>query len=136
MFEKEVINMTGYVDKIEEITEANSNFRKVVFTGKHSQLVVMSIKPGEDIGKEVHDNVDQFFRIEEGVGEIEINGEKTQVSDGFGIVVPAGAEHNLSNTSESEDLKLYTIYSPANHPEGTIHVTREEAMEAEEHEHH
>ena len=95
----------------------------------------MSLKPGEDIGKEVHPNVDQFFRIEEGEAKVVIDGKEKEAKEDFAIIVPAGSEHNLINTSEDKDLKLYTIYSPANHPEGTVHKTREEAMEAEEHEH-
>lgn len=128
--------MTGYVGKIEKITEDNSFFRQVVYTGKYEQLVVMCLKPGEDIGLEVHDTVDQFFRIEEGRGKVIMNDEETDFEDGFGIIVPAGTKHNIVNTSQTEDLKLYTIYSPPNHPDGTIHKTREEAMEVEEHEHH
>lgn len=127
--------MTGFVDDIEKLTKENSSFRKVLFTGKHSQLVLMSLKPGEDIGLEVHDNVDQFFRVDAGEGEVLIDGEKTQIHDGFAVVVPAGHEHNIVNTGVTE-LKLYTIYSPPNHPEGTVHETREEAMKAEEEHHH
>lgn len=127
--------MTGYVGKIEEITEQNSFFRQVIYTGKHAQLVVMCLKPGEEIGKEVHGSVDQFFRIEEGEGKVVMNGEETVFSEGFGIIVPAGTEHNLINTSQIKDLKLYTIYSPPNHPDGTVHKTKEEAMKAEEEEH-
>jgi len=128
--------MIGYVGKIEEETENNSFFRKVIFTGKHEQLVVMCLKPGEDIGVEVHDTVDQFFRIEEGEGKVIMNGEEASFEEGFGIIVPAGTEHNIVNTSQTEELKLYTIYSPPNHPEETVHKTREEAMKAEEHDHH
>ncbi len=127
--------MTGFVDDIEKLTLENENFRKVLFTGKYCQLVVMSLLPGEDIGMEVHETVDQFFRIDAGTGKVIMNGEETQFSDGYTIVVPAGTQHNLINTSETEVLKLYTIYSPPNHPDGTIHTTKAEAMEAEEHEH-
>lgn len=127
--------MKGYLDNIEKVTKENKNFRKVLFTGEFSQLVVMSLRPGEDIGKEVHPNVDQFFRIEEGVAKVVIDGEEKEAKEDFAIIVPAGSEHNLINTSENKDLKLYTIYSPVNHPEGTVHKTREEATEAEEHEH-
>lgn len=127
--------MKGYLDDIEKVTKENKNFRKVLFTGEFSQLVVMSLKPGEDIGKEVHPNVDQFFRIEEGEAKVVIDGEEKEAREDFAIIVPAGSEHNLINTSKDKDLKLYTIYSPANHPEGTVHKTREEAMGAEEHEH-
>lgn len=124
-------NLTGFIDDIEKLTKENNNFRKVLFTGKYSQLVVMCLKPGEDIGLETHDNVDQFFRVDEGKGEVVMDGQKSEISDGFAVVVPAGSEHNIVNTGEAE-LKLYTIYSPANHPEGTVHKTREEAMKAEE----
>lgn len=128
--------MVGYIDNIEDRTKENSSFRKVLFTGSHMQLVVMSLKPGEDIGEEVHDTVDQFFRVEEGEAKVVMDGEEHVVEEDMVIIVPAGAKHNVINTSQSEDLKLYTIYSPANHPEGTEHVTREEAMEAEDHHHH
>ena len=126
--------MNGFIDDIEKLTKENNFFRKVLFTGKHSQLVVMSLKPGEEIGLEVHDNVDQFFRVDEGEGEVTIDGKKSQIKDGFAVVVPAGSEHNIVNTGDT-DLKLYTIYSPPNHPDGTIHKTYQEAMEAEEHHH-
>jgi len=126
--------MTGFVDDIEEKTENNTNFRQVLFTGKYAQLVVMNLKPSEEIGMEVHPNVDQFFRFEKGEGKVIINSEEHMVSDGFAVVVPAGAEHNVINTSTTEELKLYTIYSPPNHPDGTIHKTKEEAIGAEKHE--
>ena len=124
--------MTGYVGNIEEITEQNSSFRKVVYTGNNLQLVAMSLKPGEDIGEEIHPKVDQFFRIEEGEGKIVMNGEETPFKDGFAIVVPSGTTHNLFNTSQTEELKLYTIYAPANHIDGIEHVTKEDAMADEE----
>ena len=123
--------MSLFVDNIEKITLENTNFRKVLATNEHSQLVVMSLKPMEDIGMEVHPSVDQFFRIDKGQGKVVMNGVEYNFSEGFAIVVPAGTEHNVINTSETEDLKLYTIYSPANHPDGTIHATKEEAMNAE-----
>ena len=128
--------MPIFVDNIEELTLSNNNFRKVLSTNGHSQLVVMSLKAGEDIGMEVHNNVDQFFRIDSGQGKVIANGEEFEVSDGFAIVIPAGTEHNVINTSETEDLKLYTIYSPANHPDGTVHVTKAEAEEYEKAHHH
>lgn len=128
--------MTGFVDNIEELTLSNSNFRKVLFTGKHCQLVVMSIKPGEDIGEEVHDNVDQFFRVDAGKGKLVMEGKEYEITDGFAIVVPAGTLHNIINTSDTEDLKLYTVYAPANHPDGTIHATKAEADEYEREHHH
>lgn len=120
--------MTGYVGKIEELTLANSFFRQVIFTAQYSQLVLMSLKPLEEIGMEMHANVDQFFRIEKGQGKVVMNGEESVISDGFAIVVPAGTQHNLINTSQTEELKLYTIYSPPNHPDGKIHKTKAEAM--------
>lgn len=125
----------GYIDNIEEKTQENSNFRQVLYTGKHMQLVVMSLKPGEDIGEEVHDTVDQFFRIEEGEAKFIIDGVESLVKEDMIAIVPAGSLHNVINNSSTDDLKLYTIYSPANHPEGTIHATKEEAMLAEEAEH-
>jgi mannose-6-phosphate isomerase-like protein (cupin superfamily) len=124
--------MVGYIDNIEEKTQANSYFRQVVFTGAHSQLVLMSLLPSEDIGTEVHPNVDQFFRIESGHGKVIMNGEEHEFFDGSAIVVPAGTEHNLINLSGTDPLKLYTIYSPANHPDGKIHKTKAEAMADEE----
>ncbi|PKN02859.1 cupin domain-containing protein [Candidatus Dojkabacteria bacterium HGW-Dojkabacteria-1] len=127
--------MKGYVDNIEDRTKENSSFRKVLFTGTYMQLVVMSLKPGEDIGEEVHDNVDQFFRVEEGEAKVIIGGEEHIVDEDMVIIVPAGSLHNVINVSETETLKLYTIYAPSNHPENTEHVTKEEAMLAEE-EHH
>lgn len=126
--------MTGYIADIEKETKENTNFRKVLFTGPQSQLVVMSLKPGEDIGEEVHNNIDQFIRVEEGEGKAVLNGEETVIKDDWAIVVPAGAKHNVINTSQDKDLKLYTIYSPAEHKDGTIHKTKEEAM-ADEHDH-
>jgi mannose-6-phosphate isomerase-like protein (cupin superfamily) len=128
--------MVGYVDNIEEKTLTNTFFREVLFTGKYAQLVVMSLLPNEEIGMEVHNTVDQFFRVEKGQGKVVMNGEEHEIKDGSAIIVPAGTEHNIINTSASEELKLYTIYSPPNHPEGTIHKTRAEAMAAEEEEHH
>jgi len=125
--------MAGYVDNIEKQTLENSNFRKVLFTGPKSQLVVMSLKPGEDIGEEVHSDVDQFLRIEKGKGKVVLDGEETNVEDDWAIVVPAGTKHNLINTSK-EELKLYTIYTPPEHKDGTIHKTKKEAM-ADEHDH-
>lgn len=126
--QKEVIVMTGFVKNIEETTLKNCYFREVLFTGEHTQLVVMSLKPLEEIGMEVHPKVDQFFRVEKGIGKVVMNGEKSEISNGTALVVPAGTEHNIINTSDDEELKLYTLYSPPNHPKGTIHKTKEEAM--------
>jgi len=124
--------MIGYVDNIEAKTLANTFFREVLFTGKYAQLVVMSLLPNEEIGMEVHQAVDQFFRVEKGQGKVIMNGEEHGVKDGSAIIVPAGTEHNVVNTSSSEPLKLYTIYSPPNHPDGTIHKTKAEATTDEE----
>jgi len=121
-----------YVGNIEEVTEQNSNFRKVVFTGHHLQLVAMSLKPGEDIGEEVHPKVDQFFRIEKGEGKVIMDGQEQMFTEGFAIVVPSGTYHNIVNTSSTEDLKLYTIYTPANHIDGIVHVTKEDALNDKE----
>uniref|UniRef100_A0A7C4M232 Cupin domain-containing protein n=1 Tax=candidate division CPR3 bacterium TaxID=2268181 RepID=A0A7C4M232_UNCC3 len=120
--------MKGFNANIEKDTLENSNFRKVLYTGKNSQLVLMSLKPGEDIGMEIHPENDQFFRFEKGEGKAIIDGNEYSLADGSVIVVPAGAEHNIINTSDSEDLKLYTIYSPAHHKDGIIRATKEEAM--------
>ena len=124
--------MIGYVNNIEEKTLANTFFREVLFTGKYAQLVVMSLLPNEEIGMEAHQTVDQFFRIEKGQGKVIMNGEEHEIKDGSAIIVPAGTEHNLINTSASEELKLYTVYSPPNHPDKKIHKTKVEAMADEE----
>lgn len=119
--------MKGFCINIEEATLENDNFRKVLYTSKHSQLVLMSLKPEEDIGMEVHEENDQFFRFETGQGKCIIDGNEYEVRDGVAVVVPAGAQHNVINTSETEDLKLYTIYSPAHHKDGIVRSTKEEA---------
>jgi len=124
--------LIGFVGNIEEKTLANSFFREVVFTGAHSQLVLMCLKPSEEIGSEVHPNVDQFFRIEKGEGKVVMNDEEHLVKDGDAVVVPAGTQHNVINASVVDELKLYTIYSPPQHPAGTIHKTKQEAMVSEE----
>ena len=124
--------MTEYVGPIEKQTRANTYFRRVLFTGKHSQLVVMCLAPGEDIGDEVHPNVDQFFRIEQGEAKFVFNEKQERpAQDGDAVVVPAGTYHNVINTSKTAPLKLYTIYSPPNHPDGTVHKTKAEAVAAE-----
>jgi len=125
--------MKGYVTNIEKATEENENFRQVLYTAKHSQLVLMSLKPGEEIGEEVHDNIDQFFRFEDGKGEVVIDGVEHMVEDGSAVIVPAGARHNVINTSSDEPLKLYTIYSPPEHQDGVLRVTKAEAEAKEEH---
>lgn len=123
-------DMQGYTGNIEELTKQNTNFRQVLYTGKYMQLVVMKLNPGEEIGMEVHPAVDQFFRIEEGQAKFVVGGEETTVNEDGVFIVPAGSEHNVINTGTGE-LKLYTIYTPPNHPEGTIHVTKAEAEAAE-----
>lgn len=128
--------MEGYVANIEKKSLENKYFREVLFTGPHSQLVVMSIAPGGDIGMETHNNVDQFFRIEAGIGRAVLNGKEYNLEDGSAVVVPAGTEHNIINSSKSEPLKLYTIYSPPNHPHGTIHKDKAEALAYEKEHHH
>jgi mannose-6-phosphate isomerase-like protein (cupin superfamily) len=129
--------MTGFVGPIEKLTEKNGYFRQVLFTGKYTQLVVMCLQPGEEIGNEVHPAVDQFFRIEDGEAKFVFGGkEEHLVHDGDAVIVPAGTYHNVINMSKKEPLKLYTLYSPPNHPDGTIHKTKAEAEEAEKHEHH
>ena len=125
--------MNGYHADIEKITLRNEYFREVLFTGPHSQLVVMAIKPGDEIGTEIHNGNDQFFRIEAGKGKAVLAGKEFQLEDGMVVVVPAGVQHNIINTSANEMLKLYTIYSPPQHPDGTVHKTK---AEADAHEHH
>ena len=119
--------MKGFNIDIETETKSNTNFRKVLYTGKHSQLVLMSLKPKEDIGMETHEKNDQFFRFESGQGKVIIDGNEYEVTDGSAIVVPAGAQHNVINVSDSLELKLYTIYSPAHHKDGIARATKEEA---------
>lgn len=123
--------MKGFHSNIGKDTLENKNFRKVLYSGKHSQLVLMSLLPGEDIGMETHEDNDQFFRIEAGDGKCIIDGTEYILSDGSAVVVPAGAEHNIINTSTSQDLKLYTIYSPAHHKDGIVRQTKEDASKNE-----
>ncbi len=123
--------MKGFVTNIEKDTLENNNFRKVIFTTNHSQLVLMTLLPNEEIGEEIHD-VDQFFRVEAGMAKVYIDGEEHDVEDGFAIVVPAGSKHNVINISDSEKLRLYTIYMPPHHKDGTVHVTKEEALADED----
>lgn len=127
--------MAGFYTKLEKETLENEYFRKVLFTAQHSQLVLMSLEPGEEIGMEVHESDDQFIRVDAGEGKAIIGEEEFELEDGDAIVVPAGERHNVINTSENEKLKLYTVYSPPHHREGTIHKDRQEAMKAEEEEH-
>lgn len=124
--------MKGFVDDIEDLTEDNSNFRQVLYTGKYLQLVLMSLKPGEEIGEEVHHDRDQFFRVEDGDGEVWIDGARTKIESDTAIVVPAGARHNVRNTGR-EPLKLYTLYGPPEHRDKTVHKTKQEAQTREEH---
>jgi mannose-6-phosphate isomerase-like protein (cupin superfamily) len=119
--------MKGYVINIEKETLENKNFRKVLYTSKHSQLVLMSLRPNEEIGMEVHPDNDQFFRFEKGQGKCIIDGNEYELKDGVAVVVPAGAQHNIINISSTEELKLYTIYSPAHHKDGIVRATKEEA---------
>src|SRR5688500_4868201 len=123
--------MAGYSVNIETRTMENSYFRQVLFTAPHSQLVVMTLQVGEEIGQERHDDVDQFIRVEAGQGEAILDGERHALADGSAVVIPAGTEHNVVNTSATEPLRLYTIYSPPNHPDGTLHRTKQEADEYE-----
>ncbi|MGE5555024.1 MAG: cupin domain-containing protein [Methanocella sp.] len=125
--------MNGFIADIEKETVNNTDFRRVLYTGKYSQLVLMSLKAGEEIGEETHDDVDQFFRFEEGEGKVVIDGVEHTVGDGSAVIVPAGAKHNVINTSRESALKLYTIYSPPEHQDQTIRHTKQEALEKEEH---
>ena len=117
----------GFVANIEKETLENENFRKVLYTSKNGQVVVMTLTPSEEIGMEVHEISDQFFRIESGEGKVIIDGEEAIVSDGFAFVVPAGSQHNVINTSSEKPLKLYTIYMPPHHRDGVIHATKADA---------
>ena len=123
--------MKGFVQDIERLTVANDDFRRVLYTAKHCQLVLMALKPGEAIGMEVH-KLDQFFRVEDGTGEAVLDGVRTVIGAGFAIVVPAGAMHNIINTGKVP-LKLYTLYAPPNHRDGVVHRTREDAEADTEH---
>ena len=124
--------MKGFNANIEKKALENTNFRKVLYTGKHSQLVLMSLKPNEEIGMEIHADNDQFFRFEKGEGKCIIDGNFYELKDGSVIIVPAGAKHNIINISSSEDLKLYTIYSPAHHKDGIVKTTKKEAEDGPE----
>ena len=124
--------MKGFKSNIENDTLDNTNFRKVVYTGKHLQLVLMSLKGGEEIGEETHKNTDQFFRFESGTGKCIIDETAYEVKDGDVIIVPAGAKHNVINTDSKAELKIYTLYSPPNHKDGTIRATKEDAEKKKE----
>jgi len=123
----------GFAANLEEETRKNTDFRRVLYTGKHSQLVLMCLKPKEDIGEETHDDVDQFFRFEEGEGVVVIDATRHTVMDGSGVIVPSGAKHNVINTSPAKFLKLYTIYSPPEHMDKVVRKTKQEAIAKEEH---
>ena len=123
--------MAGYVTNIEQDTLENGDYRRVLFTGKNTQLVLMTLQPGEEIGREVHEEHDQFIRVEAGTGVVSLNREEHKLGDGSAVVIPAGVEHNVVNTSPDEPLRLYTLYSPPEHPDGTIQKTK--ADEPEEH---
>jgi len=123
--------MKGFVQDIERLAVGNQDFRRVLYTAKHCQLVLMALKPGEAIGMEVH-KLDQFFRVEDGTGEAILDGVRTAIRPGFAIVVPAGATHNIINTGK-DPLKLYTLYAPPNHRDGVVHHTREDAEADNEH---
>jgi mannose-6-phosphate isomerase-like protein (cupin superfamily) len=123
-------DMKGYIENIEEMAEENHNFRRVLYTGKHLQLVLMSLKVGEDIGEEIHMNNDQFFRVEKGKGEIIIDGVNQKIKSDDAIVVPAGARHNVINTGD-KPLRLYALYGPPNHADGTLHATKADAEASE-----
>ena len=116
--------MVGYVTDIERDTLANQDNRRVLFTGRNTQLVLMSLQPGDEIGLEVHEEHDQFIRVESGVGAVLLNGERHRLGDGIAVVIPAGVEHNVINTSSDHPLRLYTLYSPPEHPDGTVHRTK------------
>ena len=124
--------MKGFVDDIEDLTEANKDFRRVLYTGQHLQLVLMALKPGEDIGEEVHADRDQFFRVEKGSGEALIDGKCTKVKSGDAILVPAGARHNVRNTG-AKSMKLYTLYGPPEHKDHVVRATKAEAEAIKEH---
>jgi mannose-6-phosphate isomerase-like protein (cupin superfamily) len=124
--------MHGFIDDIEKLTESNSDFRRVLYTGKQMQLVLMALQPGEEIGEEVHEDRDQFFRVEQGEGEVSIDGKRTPIQSDMAIIVPSGARHNVINTGK-EPLKVYTLYAPPEHKHGTVHKTKADAEANEEH---
>jgi mannose-6-phosphate isomerase-like protein (cupin superfamily) len=124
--------MKGFKINIEGATLVNNNFRKVLYTSKHSQLVLMCLKPKEEIGEEIHAENDQFFRFESGYGKCIIDGHEYKIKDGDAIIVPAGAKHNIINTDNEKEMKMYTIYSPAHHKDGIVRITKEEAEKNEE----
>ncbi len=122
--------MKGFIADIEDQTEENRDFRRVLYTGPHMQLVLMSLAPGEELGEEVHETTDQFFRVEEGKGEVVIGGRETRIESDIAIIVPAGTRHNVRNTGH-KPLRFYTLYAPPEHPDGTVHRTKADAERAE-----
>lgn len=122
----------GFIDNIEQLAGASNDFRHVIYTAEHMQLVLMSLKAGEEIGEEVHAESDQFFRVEKGAGEVWMNGNVTAVKDGYAIVIPAGVRHNIKNTGPTP-MQMYTLYAPPHHADGVVHATRSDAEAAEEH---
>ena len=126
--------MQGYVDDIEKATVANEDFRRVLYTSNHLQLVLMTLQPGEEIGEEVHDDRDQFFRVEEGTGEVRIDGKPSSIEDDYAVIVPAGARHNVINTGDVP-LKLYTLYGPPEHKDKVVHKTKDQAERDHDNDH-
>ena len=124
--------MKGFITNIEDRTEVNNDFRRVLYTGPNLQLVVMSLQPGEEIGEEVHEHTDQFFRVEDGTGEIVVDGRETRIESDMVMLVPAGTKHNIRNTGKKA-LKVYTLYAPPEHADGTVHRTKEDAERSTEH---
>ena len=118
--------MKGYVTDIEKDTLANEDYRRVVFTGPQMQLVLMTLQPGDEIGRETHDDHDQFIRVEAGTGSVQLGRDTHTLADGSAVVIPAGVEHNVINTSATEPLRLYTLYSPPEHADGTVHATKQD----------
>lgn len=125
----------GYIDNIDKVTVANDDFRRTLYTGKYLQLVLMTLQPGEEIGMEHHEGHDQFIRVEAGEGVAILDGERHALEDGVAVVIPAGTEHNVINTSQSEPMRLYTLYTPPEHPDGIVHATKAEADEYEKQHH-
>ena len=128
--------MSGYSINLEEKTLSGNNFREVLYTTRRSQLVIMTLQPGEEIGLEKHEDHDQFIRVEAGQGVAILDGERHALEDGVAVVIPAGTEHNVVNTSDSEPMRLYTLYTPPEHPDGIVHATKAEADAYEEQHHH
>lgn len=125
--------MSGYVTNIERDTVENEDYRRVLFTGPNTQLVLMTLRPGEEIGLEKHGGHDQFIRVEAGTGYVELDGKRHELADGSAVVIPSGAEHNVVNTSRSDALRLYTLYSPPEHPDGTVQHTKADEAAAKAH---